>query len=73
MKTRFHVWTRGPYGNWEKASAEPLERKSADQLADVHLSSGAEVRVQVLPSNKKPPQDPDASAEATRTGGRKHG
>lgn len=51
---KYNVWIRGPYAEWEKATAESVDLKSAEQIADIHRSSGAELRVKVVPANQKP-------------------
>ena len=54
MKTKWNVWTKGPYGPWEKASADPLTRPEAEQLADVHRAGKSELIVVVCDARETP-------------------
>lgn len=51
---KFHVWTKGPYGQWEKATADALDFAAAEKVADIHRASGAECLVKTVPANKSP-------------------
>lgn len=54
MKKLYHVWTKEPYGSWEKVSAKPASEVVAEGIADLLRGSGRQLKVEVLESGKKP-------------------
>jgi hypothetical protein len=51
---RYNVWTREPYGNWEKATAKGISLDDAEELADALGRSGKPIQVKVTPSGELP-------------------
>lgn len=57
MKNTWYVWTKEPYGQWEKAHAKPSTHGEAAAVERKIQASGRPVKVLTLQSGEKPPEE----------------